>query len=51
VQPGQKVLIRADAFPDQVYEGSVQNITPKGDPVSRSYRVRIGIRGSDHNCS
>ena len=41
LQPGQKVLIRADAFPDQTYEGSVQNITPKGDPVSRSYRVRI----------
>ena len=41
VQPGQKVLIRADAFPEQTYEGSVQNITPKGDPVSRSYRVRI----------
>jgi len=43
VQPGQKVLIRADAFPDQTYEGLVQNITPKGDPVSRSYRVRIGF--------
>ena len=43
LQPGQKVLIRADAFPDQTYEGSVQNITPKGDPVSRSYRVRIGF--------
>ena len=43
VQPGQKVLIQADAFPDQTYEGSVQNITPKGDPVSRSYRVRIGF--------
>lgn len=43
VQPGQKVLIRADAFPEQTYEGSVQNITPKGDPVSRSYRVRIGF--------
>ena len=43
VQPGQKVLIRADAFPDQTYEGSVQSITPKGDPVSRSYRVRIGL--------
>ena len=41
VQPGQRVLIRADAFPDQSYEGSVQTITPKGDPVSRSYRVRI----------
>ena len=43
VQPRQKVLIRTDAFPDQTYEGFVQNITPKGDPVSRSYRVRIGF--------
>ena len=43
VQPGQKVLIRADAFPEQTYEGVVQNITPMGDPVSRSYRVRIGF--------
>lgn len=43
VQPGQKVLIRADAFPEQTYEGVVQSITPKGDPVSRSYRVRIGF--------
>jgi len=41
VQPGQKVLIRADAFPEQTFKGVVHNITPKGDPVSRSYRVRI----------
>lgn len=41
VEPGQSVLIRADAFPGQVYEGRVQSITPKGDPVARSYRVRI----------
>lgn len=43
VQPGQKVLIHTDAFPDQTYKGSVQSITPKGDPISRSYRVRIGF--------
>jgi membrane fusion protein, multidrug efflux system len=43
VKPGQKVLIRADAFPDQVFNGAVQSITPKGDPVSRSYRVRISL--------
>jgi RND family efflux transporter MFP subunit len=45
VQPGQKVLIRADAFPDRVFQGSVQGITPKGDPVARSFRVRIGFTG------
>jgi RND family efflux transporter MFP subunit len=43
VQPDQKVLIRADAFPDQVFHGEVQSITPKGDAVARSYRVRIGL--------
>jgi RND family efflux transporter MFP subunit len=43
VQPGQKVLLRADAFPGQVFEGTVQAVTPKGDPVARSYRVRITL--------
>jgi RND family efflux transporter MFP subunit len=41
VKPGQEVLIRADAFPGKVFHGRVQSITPKGDPVARSYRVRI----------
>lgn len=43
VQPGQKVIIRADAFPNQIFEGEVQSITPKGDPVARSYRVRVSL--------
>lgn len=43
VQPGQMVLIRADAFPGRVFHGEVQSITPKGDPIARSFRVRIGF--------
>ena len=43
VAPGQKVLISADAFPGEIFEGTVQSITPKGDPVARSYRVRISL--------
>lgn len=43
VRPGQKVLIRADAYPDKVLEGTVSEITPKGDPVARSFRVRIRL--------
>jgi RND family efflux transporter MFP subunit len=43
VKPGQKVLIRTDAFGDRVFEGSVAEITPKGDPVTRSFRVRISL--------
>lgn len=45
VQTGQEVVISADAFPGKTFKGSVASITPKGDPVSRSYRVRIAIEG------
>lgn len=40
---GQRVLIAADAFPERVFEGQVREITPKGDPVARSFRVRIAL--------
>lgn len=43
VKPGQQVFIRADAFADKQFKGEVLSITPKGDPVSRSYRVRISL--------
>ena len=43
VKPGQNVLIRADAFPGRSFEGRVIEVTPKGDPIGRSYRVRIGL--------
>ena len=43
VAPGQRVLIAADAFPDRVFEGTVHEITPKGDAVARSFRVRIAL--------
>jgi RND family efflux transporter MFP subunit len=45
VKSGQEVLIRADAFPDQVFNGKVQSITPKGDPIARTYRVRVEFVG------
>lgn len=41
VEVGQKVLIQSDAFEDQVFHGSVQSITQKGDPIARTFRVRI----------
>ncbi len=43
VTPGQQVLIGADAFPDRIFEGRVDEITPKGDPIARSFRVRIAL--------
>ncbi len=43
VAPGQQALIKADAFPGRVFEGRVAQITPKGDPLNKSYRVRIAL--------
>jgi RND family efflux transporter MFP subunit len=43
VSVGQKALIKADAFPGRALEGDVVRITPKGDPVNKNYRVRIGL--------
>ena len=49
---GQKVSMRGDALPKKLFDGVVAEITPKGDPVARSYRVRVhfvdeaGLAGS-----
>lgn len=45
VQPGQRVLIRAPALPDRVLDGRVAEITPKGNPVTRGYRVWVDFAG------
>jgi RND family efflux transporter MFP subunit len=43
VTPGLSALIRADAFPGKVLRGQVAAITPMGDPVARSFRVRVSM--------
>jgi RND family efflux transporter MFP subunit len=43
VHVGQKAVLRTDALPGKALDGVVSQITPKGDPVSRSYRVRIRL--------
>lgn len=46
VKEGQKALIKADAFPDEPIEGKVKLITPRGDSLSRNFRVRITLNES-----
>jgi RND family efflux transporter MFP subunit len=41
VKPGQRTLISADAYPDEVFDGTVAEITPMGDPINKNYRVRV----------
>jgi membrane fusion protein, multidrug efflux system len=40
---GQTALLRTDAFADQVLQGTVKQMTPAGDPVAKTFRVRIGL--------
>jgi RND family efflux transporter MFP subunit len=40
---GQEILVKADAFPGQVFHARLDVITPKGDPVEKSYRVRVRL--------
>ena len=46
VSVGQEVLIRADAFPGRTFHGHVREVTPKGDSIARSYRVRVAFEGA-----
>lgn len=43
VKVGQKALLRTDAFAGQPLAGFVKQITPAGDPVAKTFRVRIGL--------
>lgn len=40
---GQRVLIKADAFPGRALEGSVERITPIGDPVNKNFRIYVRL--------
>jgi len=43
VKVGQRALVKVDAFPDRAFAGQVTEITQKGDPVNKNYRVRIAL--------
>ncbi len=45
IAPGQRALLRSDAFPGVALPGRVGEVTPKGDPVAKTYRVRIALPG------
>jgi membrane fusion protein (multidrug efflux system) len=43
VRVGQKTLLRTDAFLNQPLGGTVSDITPAGDPVAKTYRVKVAL--------
>ena len=40
---GQTVLFRTDAFPERRLEGKVREITPMGDVVAKTYRIKMAL--------
>jgi RND family efflux transporter MFP subunit len=40
---GQTVLLRTDAFLERRLEGTVREITPMGDAITKTYRIRIAL--------
>src|SRR5262245_6679804 len=43
VAVAQTVLLRTDAFLERRLEGTVREITPMGDAVTKTYRIRIAL--------
>jgi RND family efflux transporter MFP subunit len=43
VDLGQEVLFRTDAFADRQLDGKVREITPMGDVVAKTYRIKIAL--------
>jgi membrane fusion protein (multidrug efflux system) len=40
---GQTALFRTDAFPERTLQGKVNEITPMGDVVAKTFRVKIAL--------
>jgi RND family efflux transporter MFP subunit len=43
VAVGQAVLLRTDAFPDRRLTGKVREVTPIGDPIAKTYRIKAAL--------
>jgi RND family efflux transporter MFP subunit len=43
VKVGQKALLRSEGFSNQTLEAKVADITPKGDPVAKTFRVYLAL--------
>lgn len=43
VAVGQSALVQADAFPGRAFEARVESVTPLGDALNQTYRVRLAL--------
>jgi RND family efflux transporter MFP subunit len=43
IAAGQKAFLRSEAFPGRALRATVSQITPKGDPTRKTFRVYLGL--------
>lgn len=43
VSEGQRVMLRNDAFPTTTLAAKVASVTPKGDPVKKTFRIYLSL--------
>jgi membrane fusion protein (multidrug efflux system) len=48
VQPGFKVGVSVDSYPDNVFEGAVLAIEPRVDVATRNFKLRARMPNADH---
>jgi membrane fusion protein (multidrug efflux system) len=48
IRPGLHAQLRVDAYPEDVFTGKVQRVSPLIDPTSRNGEVEISIANPDH---
>ena len=47
LEPGQKLRVHANAFPEKVFAGTVEKIGDTLDPATRTVKVRGGVANPD----
>jgi membrane fusion protein (multidrug efflux system) len=48
VKPGQHATFTVPAYPGEHFDGTVDSISPAGDPASRNFLVRLAVENADH---
>jgi len=48
VRPGLDVTFSVPAYPGDQFAGTINSISPAGDPASRSFLVRVAVENADH---
>ena len=48
VEPGFKMRVITEAYPDRSFEGEVFAIEPRVDPATRNFRIRARVPNPDH---